>query len=236
MIDAHGGWQSPSTVTNDAALVMVIDLARGGHALRLTLTRRITSIGSDESADVRLPTAPEHWAVVHRADAAIDVLIASTGQRHRLEPGQSLEVDGSGSRSSRWPRCASASAIEELVSALAAVEAPERAVELLLAGLIGASGADLSFRFMICGPSWAARARPLRIGSLGRPPSHGSPTTIPPRRSSVIAAPWASGGGFSVGIRQRLIERQFTFVMRTLTQVGDSGLPRWPGSAQLLKR
>ncbi|MGN6103556.1 MAG: hypothetical protein ACTHU0_00385, partial [Kofleriaceae bacterium] len=78
----------------EAALVMVVTPLRGAQPLRLPLVKRITSLGADATADVRLPTAPPHWAVVHRGDEAIEVLIASTGQRHRLTPGQSLEADG----------------------------------------------------------------------------------------------------------------------------------------------
>ena len=64
--------------------MLVIVPARGAHPLRLPVARRITSLGSDATADVRLPTAPPHWAVVHRGDEAIEVHVASTGQRHRL--------------------------------------------------------------------------------------------------------------------------------------------------------
>src|SRR5216110_1290151 len=83
-----------SPMSDGSALVLVITPLRGAHSVRLTVTKRITSIGSDATADVRLPTAPPHWAVVHRADAGVDVSISSSGQRQKLAPGQTLEADG----------------------------------------------------------------------------------------------------------------------------------------------
>ena len=125
-------------------MVLVLVPARGAQPIRLPIVKRITSIGSDPAADVRLVTAPAHWAVVHRGEHAIEVHLAASGQRRRLEPGERLD-DGElalqlESHAAQRER---ERAIEELVSALAAVESADRAVELLLAGLIGASGADL---------------------------------------------------------------------------------------------
>ncbi len=137
---AIGSTMRPMAV--DAALVLVLIPARGAHPLRLPLIKRITTIGSDPAADVRLATAPAQWAVVHRTDAGVEVGIA--GARKPLAAGERLEADGielaieSTADARERER-----AIEELVSALAAVDSPDRAVELLLTGLIGAAGADL---------------------------------------------------------------------------------------------
>src|SRR5256885_1842119 len=49
--------------------VLVVVLVPGAHPLRLPLVKRITSIGSDPPADIRLATGPPRWAVVHRGDA-----------------------------------------------------------------------------------------------------------------------------------------------------------------------
>jgi hypothetical protein len=78
----------------DAALVLVVTPVRGAHPGRLPVTERITGVGANSTADVRLPTAPPHGAVVHRGDDAIELLVSSTGSRHRLVPGQSFEADG----------------------------------------------------------------------------------------------------------------------------------------------
>src|SRR5688572_26236200 len=125
-----------------AELVLLLVPARGAHPLRLPLVKRITTIGSDASADIRIATAPAQWAIVHRSDLGVEVSIA--GARKPLAIGERVEADGielsiESTASARDRE----RAIEELVSALAAVDSPDRAAELLLTGLIGASGADL---------------------------------------------------------------------------------------------
>ena len=151
----------------DAALVLVVTPVRGAHPLRLPVTKRITSLGADVTADVRLPTAPAHWAVVHRGDEAVEVLIASTQQRQRLEPGQSLEADGItlALESTAVARDRERS-IEALVSALAAVDSADKAVELLLTGLIGASGADLGALILVEGEGYSVAAARDRDGAV----------------------------------------------------------------------
>ncbi len=138
---AIGSTMRPMAI--DAALVLVLVPARGAHPLRLPIVKRITTIGSDAAADVRIATAPAQWAVVHRGEASfVDVSIA--GARRRLAAGERVESDGIElSIESVADARERERAIEELVSALAAVDSPDRAVELLLTGLIGASGADL---------------------------------------------------------------------------------------------
>jgi DNA-binding NtrC family response regulator len=149
-----------------AALTLVIVPMRGAHALRLPIAKRITSIGSDATADVRLATAPAHWAVIHRGDDAIEVLVASTGERRRLAVGDRLEADGiSLALESAAALRDRERSIEELVSALAAVETPERAVELLLTGLIGASGADLGALILADDDSYTVAAARDRAGA-----------------------------------------------------------------------
>jgi Nif-specific regulatory protein len=155
----------------EAALVLVLVPVRGAHPLRLPIIKRITSIGSDVTADVRLPTAPAHWAVVHRnndvIENAIEIHLASTGDKRRLAPGQRLEADGIelGLESTATLRERERS-IEELVSALAAVDSAERAVELLLTGLIGASGADLGALILVEDDSYRVAAARDRSGAV----------------------------------------------------------------------
>ena len=151
----------------EAALVLVLVPVRAAHPLRLPITKRITSIGSDGTADIRLPTGPAHWAVVHRADDAIEIHVASTGDKRRLIPGDVLEADGItlGLESITTLRERERS-IEELVSALAAVDSADRAVELLLTGLIGASGADLGALILVEGDSYRVAAARDRKGAV----------------------------------------------------------------------
>jgi DNA-binding NtrC family response regulator len=128
----------------DAALVLVLVPLRGAQPLRVPLVKRITTIGSDAAADVRLASAPPQWAVVHRGDGNVIVHVASTKTRSELAPGQRLDADGiTLALESTAAVRERERALEELVSALAAVESPEQAVELLLTGLIGTSGADV---------------------------------------------------------------------------------------------
>jgi transcriptional regulator with GAF, ATPase, and Fis domain len=149
----------------DAALVLVLVPLRGAHAVRVPLVKRITSIGSDETADVRIATAPARWAVIHRGDGAIEVAVG--GARRRLAPGERLEADGIelGLESAADAR-ERERAIEELVSALAAVDSPERAIEQLLTGLIAASGADLGALILAEGETYTVAAARDRDGAV----------------------------------------------------------------------
>lgn len=148
-------------------LVLVITPAAGAERIRLPLTKRITSIGSDPTADVRLATAPPHWAVVHRGDRAIDVLLVSSGVRTRVEPGRALTTDGIelGLESAATNR-EREHAIEELASSLAAVESAERAVDLLLTGLIAASAADVGALILAEGDTYSVAAARDRTGGV----------------------------------------------------------------------
>ncbi len=151
-------------MSTDPALVLVI-AARGAHPLRIPLVKRITTLGSEAGADVRLVTAPPRWAVVHRSAGSVDVTLAATGERRTLAPGDKLEADGlelaveSAADARDRERL-----IEELVSALAAVESPERAIEQLLTGLIGASGADVGAVILVEGERYVVAAARDRDG------------------------------------------------------------------------
>ncbi len=148
-------------------LVLVIVPAGGAQPIRLPLTKRITTIGSDPAADVRLATAPAQWAVVQRGEARIDVHFATSGARHALEPGQRVASDGIElALVSTATLRGRERSIEELVSALAAVDSPELAVELLLTGLIAASGADLGALILADGDTYSVAAARDRHGAV----------------------------------------------------------------------
>ncbi len=149
------------------ALVLVLVPLAGAQPVRLPIVKRITSIGSDVTADVRLGTAPAHWAVVHRAEASVEVHVASTGKRVTLVPGERLLADGIalGLESTAEGRDRER-AIEALVSALAAVDSADRAVELLLQGLIGASAADLGALILVDDAGYTVAAARDRDGAV----------------------------------------------------------------------
>jgi len=153
----------------EAALVLVLVPLRGAHAVRVPLVKRITSIGSDDTADVRIATAPARWAVVHRGEDSIEVVLAATpgGERRRLAPGERIEADGVtlGLESVAEAR-ERERAIEEMVSALAAVDSPERAIEQLVTGLIAASGADLGAVILAEGEAYTVAAARDRDGAV----------------------------------------------------------------------
>ncbi|HET9993747.1 MAG TPA: sigma-54-dependent Fis family transcriptional regulator [Kofleriaceae bacterium] len=154
----------------DADLVLVIVPVPGASPLRVPLTKRITSIGSDASADLRLVTAPARWAVVHSpgsGSAHVEVVLAATGERRRLEPGERLLADGIAlAVESIATERARERSIEELVSALAAVDTPERAVEQMLTGLIAASGADLGALILGDGEAYSVAAARDKHGAV----------------------------------------------------------------------
>ena len=148
----------------EAALSLAIAV-RGMQPIRLPIVKRVTSIGSDPTADIRLPMVAPHWAVIHRGDGAIDIAIG--GERTRLEPGGSLTAgDITVALESSAASRTRERALEELVSALAAVESSERAVELLLSGLIGASGADLGALILTGGDAYTVAAARDRNGAI----------------------------------------------------------------------
>ena len=148
----------------DAALILVIAV-RGAQPLRIALVKRITSIGSDPTADIRLATVPAHWAVVHRGDGAVELAIG--GERKRLAPGDSVALDDMTIALDSTAIIRDRErAIEALVSALAAVESSERAVELLLTGLIGASGSDIGALILSDGDAYTVAAARDRSGAV----------------------------------------------------------------------
>jgi len=154
-------------MTGDPALVLVLIPLPGALPVRMPLRKRITSIGADATADVCIPTAPAHWAVIHRRDQDVEVVIASRGDRFRLAPGEARAIDGiSLALESTVDARERERAIDELVSALAAVESAERAIELLLTGLIAASGADVGALILADGESYSVAAARDRTGTV----------------------------------------------------------------------
>ena len=139
----------------------------GAMTLRVPVTKRITSIGSDPNADLRLVTAPARWAVVHRSEAGLEVVLAATGERRMLSPGERLLADGIAlAVESIATERARERSIEELVSALAAVDSPERAIEQMLTGLIAASGADLGALILGDGETYSVAAARDKHGAV----------------------------------------------------------------------
>jgi DNA-binding NtrC family response regulator len=151
----------------DDDLVLAIVPLAGAMTLRVPVTKRITSIGSDPSADLRLVTAPARWAVVHRSEAGLEVVLTATGERRRLTPGERLLADGiTLAVESIATERARERSIEELVSALAAVDSPERAIEQMLTGLIAASGADLGALILGDGEAYSVAAARDKHGAV----------------------------------------------------------------------
>jgi transcriptional regulator with GAF, ATPase, and Fis domain len=159
--------QGKPVTAPDAALVLVVVPAAGAYPVRLPLVKRITTIGSDATADVCVATAPPQWAVVHRGDGGVDVHVASTGERRHLAPGERLAADGIALELESTAAARDRErAIDELASALVAVDSPERAVEQLLAGLVAASGADVGAVILADGASYTVAAARDRDGGV----------------------------------------------------------------------
>jgi transcriptional regulator with GAF, ATPase, and Fis domain len=117
---------------------------QGSQPVRVRLTKQVTTIGSDPAADLRLSSVPAHWAVLHTLPGHVEILLVSTQVRHRLVVGTILDLDGVLLELHAMADVhARERAIEELASALAAVESADRAVDLLLRGLIAAAEVDI---------------------------------------------------------------------------------------------
>jgi DNA-binding NtrC family response regulator len=128
---------------DDALFELVISPAPGALPVRMPVSKRITTIGSDTDADIRLVTVPKHWVVVHREADALSVRSIAGGTAHRLEPGERLDIDGVTIAAERdLPADSRERAVEHLVGHLTGVRSPDRALQLILEGLIAAAGAD----------------------------------------------------------------------------------------------
>ena len=104
---------------------------------------------------------------MHRAESQIEVVLAATGERRKLAPGDRLLAEGIGlAVESIATERARERSIEELVSALAAVDSPERAVEQMLTGLIAASGADLGALILGDGEAYSVAAARDKQGAV----------------------------------------------------------------------
>ncbi len=113
--------------------------------VRHTFRKVITTLGADESADLRLGTVSRQWAVVKRSGDSLELRVLETGATHALHPGSKVVVDGvlfdltepveSSVTVQRLP-------IDRIALALGDVDAPEDALEGLLAELLAVTGAD----------------------------------------------------------------------------------------------
>lgn len=149
------------------SLMLSITPGGGAQVLRFPLVKRITTIGADPDADIRIVTVAAHWAVVHREDDGVEIVFSQSGRRQRIDIGQAASEDGVAIRieTSAAEREREV-AIEALVSALAAVESADRAVELLLTGLIAASGAHLGALILSNEDSYSVAAARDRDGRI----------------------------------------------------------------------
>jgi len=121
--------------------VAVTFAAGGGPALRVELTRTLTTVGSAPAADVRLAGVPPQWLLLQRAGAQVTIAVLATGQRLPLDD-RPVMIDGV-----VIARAAGAAEAALPVGALALTLSQAEDATSALAGLldqaVAAAGADL---------------------------------------------------------------------------------------------
>ena len=114
----------------------------GAPTVRAELAGLVTTIGSDPSADVRLPGVPAQWAVVTRAGDRWHARILATSQTVALEPSRPVRLGEAVIRGTPTGAAGSTLPLDALADVLGEVEGPREALEALVAEVIRASGAD----------------------------------------------------------------------------------------------
>lgn len=75
--------------------MLVIVATKGAPPTRVPLVRSLTSIGAEESADVRVLSLPSRWAIVRRdAEGELSLRHLASGKSHELVVGAPLALDG----------------------------------------------------------------------------------------------------------------------------------------------
>jgi DNA-binding NtrC family response regulator len=124
------------------SLAITITPSRGA-AVRLALTRTLTTIGSAPGADLRIAGAPAQWLVIHRDGAKLTIAVLATGQRVSLED-HAVVIDGTTiARATDDAADERALGVGALALTLAQAEDPTAALAHLLDQAVAACGADL---------------------------------------------------------------------------------------------
>src|SRR5262249_30313366 len=124
----------------DDALELSI-LPTAGAPARARLVRRITTIGSDPAADIRVPSLPRERAAVHKDPPAVPVRVLGTGASTPLAAGQEIDVAGVRIALERPSQEDDGLALGPLSEALSDATGAEEALETLLREIVSASGA-----------------------------------------------------------------------------------------------
>ena len=120
------------------AVELVIVPGPGAVPIRRTLSKVVTTIGADPSADLCLTTVERQWAVVKREGAQLQIRVLATGATLELALGDRIEIDGvvlerpiaiADTIPDRLP-------VDRLAAALADAEAPDDALAALLRSLL----------------------------------------------------------------------------------------------------
>ncbi len=116
----------------------------GTLAVRATVARVLTTVGSEHSADLRLATVAARWAVIQRDDEGVSLRHLASGRAHRLTPGESVTLDGVTVGLERGAGASEEDGLDvaRVADALSGVESPLEALRTLLREAMRAAQAD----------------------------------------------------------------------------------------------
>jgi DNA-binding NtrC family response regulator len=126
----------------DDAIELVIVPQRNALPIRAQVARIVTTIGSADSADIRLPGLRPQWAVLRKRHGVLALSLMDTGAVYALEPGRSLQVDGVTLSWSLPEAAGEGLPVARLAEVLTDAVEPADALRALLAEMMAAAGAE----------------------------------------------------------------------------------------------
>lgn len=135
-------------MTSETFIELLITPAPGVAPLRAQIGKRVTTMGADPRADIRVPSLPRQWAIVKRRDdGLLELRFLDGGDVLMIARGQTIERNGA---TIAWPFASHPESLESsprlpvprLALALGDADNPTEALRSLLRELLAATEAD----------------------------------------------------------------------------------------------
>ncbi|MEM9069921.1 MAG: sigma 54-interacting transcriptional regulator [Myxococcota bacterium] len=150
---------------SEAGVELVIVSGAGAVPVRRVISKMVTTIGADPSADVRLTTVARHWAVVKRRGEVLEIREMATGSTHELALGGTLTIDGVSLQRPVAEESVAPLPVDRLAAALTDVDVPRDALRALLRTLLDEMDADGGAFVLREGKSYTVPLAERRDGS-----------------------------------------------------------------------
>jgi len=125
---------------NDAVELFILP-KRDALPVRARLTGIVTTIGSEDSADIQLSGVRPQWAVIRKHKDGLTLSLLDSGDSHRLKVGRPISVDGV-TLSLEARAAASGLPVARLAEVLTDATRPDEALSLMLREIIAAGKAE----------------------------------------------------------------------------------------------